>query len=147
MYWPYAMICSLILGAVAVVAQPADHIRRELEGTWIATKAERNGKSAEDVIGHRLSFTDNRFQINSKEGTLLYAGTIRLDPSANPAAIDFEHTDGLAKGKTWKGIYALDGRTLTICDNAQNIDASRPTAFEAKSESGYDLISFNGVNP
>ena len=132
MYWPYAMICSLILGAVAVVAQPADHIQRELEGTWIATKAERNGKSAEDVIGHRLSFTDHRFQINSKEGTLLYAGTIRLDPSANPAAIDFEHTDGLAKGKTWKGIYALDGRTLTICDNAQNIDASRPTAFEQK---------------
>jgi uncharacterized protein (TIGR03067 family) len=100
-----------------------------------------------DVVGHRLSFTGNRFQIQSKDGKPLYAGTVRVDPSAKPAAIDFEHTEGVVKGKTWKGIYALDDGTLTICDNAPNLDERRPTAFEAKSGSGYDLITFKGAKP
>ena len=41
--------------------------------------------------------------------TALYSGTVRVDASAKPAAIDFEHAEGGLKGKTWKGIYALDG--------------------------------------
>jgi uncharacterized protein (TIGR03067 family) len=65
-----------------------------------------------------------------------------MDPSAKPVAIDFEHTGGVLKGKAWKGIYALDGDTLAICDNAPNLDKRRPAAFEAKSGSGYVLITF-----
>jgi hypothetical protein len=42
---------------------------------------------------------------------------------------------------------AVDGDTLTICDNAPNLDKPRPTAFEAKSGSGYDLITFKGAKP
>jgi uncharacterized protein (TIGR03067 family) len=119
----------------------------QLQGTWTATTAERDGRTADDLFGHRLSFAGNRFQIESKDRMLLYAGTVHVDPSAKPAAIDFEHTEGALKGKAWNGIYGLDGDTLTICDNAANLDARRPTAFEAKSGSGYVLIAFKGVKP
>jgi uncharacterized protein (TIGR03067 family) len=51
------------------------------------------------------------------------------------------HQQGSLKGKAWKGIYALDGDTLTICDNAENLKA-RPTSFDAKSGSGYVLVTF-----
>jgi uncharacterized protein (TIGR03067 family) len=129
-------MCWLIFGTGLALAQLAEQAQKQLEGTWIATMAERDGKAADDVVGHRLSFTGNRFQIQSKDGKPLYAGTIRLDPSTKPATIDFEHTEGVVKGKTWKGIYGLDGDTLTICDNAPNMDERRPTAFEAKSGSG-----------
>ena len=95
-------------------AQPAEDAQEKLQGAWTATKAERDGKAAEDVVGHRLSFTGDRFRIRSKDGKPLYEGTVRVDPSAKPAAIDFEHTEGALKGKAWKGIYALDGDTLTI---------------------------------
>ena len=127
-------MCWLILGTglVPAFAQPAEEAQKKLQGTWTATKAERDGKAADDVVGHRLSFTGNRFQIQSKDGKPLYAGTVRVDPSAKPAAIDFEHTEGALKGKAWKGIYALDGDTLTTCDNAPNLDKGRPAAFEAK---------------
>ena len=47
----------------------------------------------------------------------------------------------------WKGIYALDGGTLTICDNAPNPDDGRPAAFEARSGSGYVLITFKRAKP
>jgi uncharacterized protein (TIGR03067 family) len=142
-------ILSLILGMglVAAFAQPAGEAQRKLEGSWTATRAERDGKAADDVVGHRLSFTGSRFRIESKDGKLLYAGTVRVDPSAKPATIDFAHTEGTVKGKAWQGIYALDGDTLKVCDNAPNPDKSRPTAFEAKNGSGYVFITFKRAKP
>jgi uncharacterized protein (TIGR03067 family) len=89
----------------------------------------------------------NGFQIRSRDGKSLYAGTVRVDPRAKPAAIDFTHKQGVLSGKAWKGIYVLDGDTLTICDNAQNPDKGRPTAFEAKSGSGNVLITFKRAKP
>jgi uncharacterized protein (TIGR03067 family) len=91
-----SVMCLLMLvtGSVPAFAQPAEDARRTLQGTWTATRAERDGKSANDVIGHRLSVTGNRFQIQSKDGKLLFAGTVRVDPGAKPAVIDFEHTHG-----------------------------------------------------
>ena len=142
-------VCWLILGAglVPAFAQSAEEAQKKLQGTWTATRAVRDGKPADDVVGHQLTFTGNRFEIRSKDGKPLYAGTIRVDPSAKPAAIDFEHAEGALKGKAWKGIYALDGDTLMTCDNAPNLDKGRPAAFEAKSGSGYVLITFKRVKP
>ena len=139
----------LILGTwlVPAFAQPAEEAQKKLQGNWTATKAERDGKPAGDVVGHQLSFAANRFQIQSKDRKPLFAGTVRVNPGAKPAAIDFEHTDGDLKGKAWKGIYALDGDTLTICDNAPNPDKGRPTAFAAPSGSGYVLITFRRAKP
>lgn len=137
MYW-------LILGTVLMpaFAQPAEEAQKKLQGTWTATNAEREGKVAEDVVGHRLSFSGTRFQIQSKDGRTLYQGTFRVDPSTKPAAIDFEHTEGVLKGKAWKGIYTLDGDTLTTCDNGPNPDKGRPAAFKAKTGSGHIFITF-----
>jgi uncharacterized protein (TIGR03067 family) len=128
-------------------ARPAEGARKSLEGTWTATGAERDGGAAEDVVGNRLSLTGNRFQIQSKDGKPLYAGIVRVDPSAKPAAIDFEHTEGALSGKVWKGIYALDGDTLTTCDNAPDPEKGRPATFEARSGSGYILMMFQRAKP
>ena len=139
----------LILGTglVPAFAQRTEEAPKDLQGAWAATKAERDGKAADDVVGHRLSLTGNRFQIRSKDGTPLYAGTVRVGPRTKPVAIDFEHTEGALKGKVWKGIYALDGDTLTTCDNAPNLDKGRPAAFEAKAGSGHILITFKRAKP
>jgi uncharacterized protein (TIGR03067 family) len=145
-----SVMCWLILlgtWLVPAFAQPAEEAQKKLQATWAATTAERDGKAADDVVGRRLSFTGNRFKIQSKDGKALFAGTVRVDPSAKPAAIDFEHREVVLKGKVWKGIFALDGDTLTICDNAPNLDVGRPTAFEAKSGSGYVLITFKRAKP
>jgi uncharacterized protein (TIGR03067 family) len=142
-------MCWLILGTGLVPAfgHPADEAQKELQGTWTAIKAERDGKAADDVVGHRLSFTGDRFQLRSKDAKPLYEGTFRVDPSTKPAAIDFEHTEGALKGKVWKGIYALDGDTLTTCDNGPNLDKGRPAAFEAPTGSGHIVITFKRAKP
>jgi uncharacterized protein (TIGR03067 family) len=142
-------MCWLILGTglVPAFAQPAEEAQKKVQGTWTATKAERDGKAADGVVGNRLSITDNRFEIRSKDGKLLYEGTFRLDPRTKPAAFDFEHSGGALKGKTWKGIYGLDGDTLTTCDSAPDLDRGRPAAFEAKKGSGHILITFRPAEP
>lgn len=142
-----SVTCGLILGLVAVFAQPAEDGRNELQGSWTAVKAKRDGKAAQGVVGNRLTFTGKGFRIQSSQGKPLYGGTFRADPRAKPAAIDFEHAEGALKGKAWKGIYSLDGDTLTVCDNAPNLDKGRPAAFEANSGSGYVLITFKRAQP
>ena len=149
MRWMIWAMRGLLLGTglVPAFAQQAEEAQKQLQGTWAATQAERDGKAADDVVGHRLSFTGNRFQIRSRDGQPLYGGTFRVDPSAKPAAFDFEHTAGALKGKAWKGIYARDGDTLTTCDNGPNPDKPRPAAFEAKAGSGHILITFRRAKP
>jgi len=148
MYRLFALMCWMLLGTglAPVLAQPARD-DKPLQGTWTATRAERDGKAADDVVGNRLSLAANRFQIQSQNGARLYAGTVRVDPSVKPAAIDFEHTEGSLKGTVWKGIYAIDRDTLTVCDNAPSVGKSRPAAFEAKSGSGYVLVTFKRAKP
>ena len=137
-------LCRLVFGIGLVLASalPGGAAEMDLQGTWTATKAERDGMAAEDVVGHRLSFAGDRFELVSKDGAPLYAGTVRVDASAAPAAIDFEHAEGALKGKAWKGIFRLDGDALTICDNAPDMEKGRPAAFEAGSGSGYVCVTF-----
>lgn len=134
---------STIAGLAFACALPALASPMELQGSWTATSAEREGDAADDIVGHQLSFAGDGFQIRSKHGKLMYAGTVSVDPRASPAAaIDFMHQDGSLKGKVWKGIYAFDGTTLTICDNAPKLEKGRPVAFEAKAGSGHVLVTF-----
>jgi uncharacterized protein (TIGR03067 family) len=89
-------VCCLILGTWLILpfARAAEEAQKNLQGTWTATRAQRQGKAADDVVGHRLSFTGKSFRIASKDGKPAYAGTVGVDSSAKPAVIDFEHTEG-----------------------------------------------------
>jgi hypothetical protein len=51
-------MCWLILGGGLVLsfAQAAEEAQKKLHGTWAATKAERDGQAADDVVGHRLLY-------------------------------------------------------------------------------------------
>jgi uncharacterized protein (TIGR03067 family) len=148
MHRQIAAIRLLILGIALVWAGTVSAAAEAgLQGGWTATKAERDGEAAADVVGHRLTFAGAGFRIVDKDGKLLYAGAFRTDASAKTAAIDFEHTESSLKGKVWKGIFTLRGDTLTICDNAPDLAKARPSVFEAKSGSGYVLITFRRAKP
>ena len=136
------------LAVAPACAQPSGDAQQRLQGSWVATKAEQDGKEAKDLVGHRISFAGSRFQIRSKDGKLVYGGTFKaMAASAGPAAIDFDHSEGTLNGKVWKGLYGLEGDVLNICDNAPDLDKGRPTALEAKARSGYVCITFNRSKP
>jgi uncharacterized protein (TIGR03067 family) len=112
-----------------------------LEGGWTAVRAEQDAREAGEIVGHLLRFEGDRFSIREK-GMTIYEGTFEVDASASPRAIDFTHTGESPRGKTWRGIYKIDGDTLTICDNAGDVQKSRPTSFDTKPNSGRVLVVF-----
>ncbi len=63
----------------------------------------------------------------------------KLDPKADPKVIEVTPLDGPAKGKTLRGLYALDGDRLKLC--LQNGNGPAPTAFATKSDSGLRLLT------
>jgi len=115
--------------------------RATIDGTWTAASAQRNGQPDPAVTGHQLTVAGNTFVIK-RGGQTLYAGTVTTDPSRTPAHIDFHHTEGAAKGTTWRGVYALQGDTLTIADNAADTTRPRPTALAAPADSGHVVVVF-----
>src|SRR5262245_48401327 len=149
---PTANSCSApwiaaLVGLALASALPAAATEADLEGTWTASAAERGGERADEFVGHRLALRGDQFQIASKDGKTLYAGTFRTNPSAKPASIDFEHKQGALNGKVWQGIYRLNGEALTICDNAADPEKARPTTFEAKAGSGAVLLTSRRARP
>jgi uncharacterized protein (TIGR03067 family) len=128
------------LAASVSAASGADGAKG-LQGVWVAASAERSGAAADDLKGHRLTFSGDRFAIRFN-GKLLYQGTFRVDASKKPATIDFTHTRGEAKGKKWRGIYLLEGDTLKICDNADDLAKGRPAALTTEPGSGQVLLTF-----
>ena len=124
----YRLLLSM-LGLLAITSTPSAQPTAKLDGTWRAVAAEREGKSASDVIGHRLTFAGGKFTITSgRDGKTLYAGTFKTDPAKRPAQIDFDNTNAGPKGNC-KGIYELDGVALKTCDNAPDTAKARPTTF------------------
>ena len=134
----YRLLLSM-LGLLAITSTPSAQPTAKLDGSWRAVAAERDGKSATDVIGHRLTFAGGKFTI-TRDGKTLYAGTYKTDSAKRPAQIDFD-INASPKGN-WKGIYVLDGVALKTCDNAPDTAKARPTAFAAPAGSGHIFIVF-----
>ena len=82
------------------------------------------------IKGEKATFLDK----DKERGT----GSMKIDPSKSPAHIDFTYEDGPAKGTTLKGIYKIEGDTLTICYGGLGKD--RPTEFASKAGSGTILV-------
>jgi uncharacterized protein (TIGR03067 family) len=129
-----------IIGLLAMTSAPLAQPAPKLDGVWAAVAAERDGKSATDVIGNKLALSADKFTI-TRDGTTLFAGTYKTDPAKQPAEIDLVNTEGNLKG-TWKGIFHLEGATLRICDNAPDMTKPRPSGFAAPAGSGYVAIVF-----
>lgn len=66
---------------------------------------------------------------------IIAAGTFKFDSSKKPKASETTYTEGPNKGKTFKGIYLIDGDKMKFC-RAGSPDDERPTEFKTKPGSG-----------
>src|SRR5437773_2528929 len=83
-------------------------------------------------------------------GVLVTAAPVLLDqardtphPDKSPKEIDSLYTSGPASGKTVKGIYKIEGDTITYC--WAEPDKDRPKEFESKSGAGVTLMVLKRV--
>jgi uncharacterized protein (TIGR03067 family) len=105
------------------------------QGTWTPTKMVWNGEPvpAETLARVKLVIAGNRYTLESDQTS---EGTVKLDSSASPRALDAT-TSG---GDQVRGIYELGDGTLTICDALG--DGPRPKAFKSDPDSETFLAVF-----
>ena len=128
---------------------------RKLAGRW-------NAQFSFDESGAKVSLEDSDYfmVLVFKEDTLVtltgkisdglqkaYKETSRitLDTSKRPKWLDVAVQDGESKGKTFYGIYELDGDSLRICWCSTGRD--RPRQFKSNEEQGHNLLSFKRLKP
>ena len=129
--------------ALAILVAIPDGPDKALQGTWVVAKAQREGKDAPEVVGHRLVIDGDKFEIR-QEGKLLFEGTLAIDKSGGKLwRVDIKHSHGDLAGKKWLGVMRVrDDGVMEICDNAVDPEKPRPEALESKPGSGTILLEF-----
>jgi RNA polymerase sigma factor (sigma-70 family) len=105
-------------------------------GTWVVEKVEESGADASEA-GDGKVFRSNPLTISADKIVLegVFEMTYKLDPAAKPKAIDLDN----GKGKTFDGVYSLEGDTLKICGPVAP-GGPRPTEVGTKEGSDTRLL-------
>lgn len=132
----------VVLAVGALIAAEAEDAKKDLEklqGTWLLVAGERDGKefTEEEVKKTKLFIKGDTFRIPESAVATSQDGTIKIDPSKKPKEMDATTGSGPDKGKTWQGLYELDGDTYKVCFAPPGKD--RPKEFSSKAGSGHLL--------
>jgi uncharacterized protein (TIGR03067 family) len=114
---------AIAVAQCAVAAESEADARKELVGVW-------KGRVDEGATGHVLTITSAIIK-GTKDGKQnLGTGKFKLDLTTKPWCMDATGTKGPQKGRTYLGIYSLEGDTLKWCVGLPGGD--RPTEFTTK---------------
>ncbi len=111
---------------------------KRMEGDWAAVSMEVDGVKVpdEDAMAYFRSVKGDQYTV-SRYRKVLGKGTIRLDATKKPRAIDALPAGASGEGKSLLGIYEFDGNKLKLCFARPG--SARPTEFASKEDSGHTL--------
>jgi len=120
----------LLLSCLAIACNTAKKTQTnsfELNGVWIPTKQEMNGKDFPETVyqNYKLTMADSTYVFGIGKEDLGIA-------TYNKGKMDIYGKEGPNKGKHYTAIYKLENGILTICYNLAG--DTYPAAFETKSK-------------
>jgi uncharacterized protein (TIGR03067 family) len=109
----------------------------KLQGSWNVTALKVDGETlaTPSLQGATIVVEANRFKSLGMGG--LYEGTLKVDQTRRPRAVDMVFTAGHAAGTRHQGIYKIQAGRWTICMSTQG--ERRPTVFASSKGSGFAL--------
>jgi uncharacterized protein (TIGR03067 family) len=139
----HLIVALALLGAGNPAPDASKDALRKFEGTWQLVSAIKDGKpTPADVVNKiRVVIKDGKHSVYFKDQVLAHQIPFKVDVSRTPN----EAIDTLPDGKTIKGIYKVDGDTLTSCVAEPGKD--RPTEFASRVGSGHTLRVFKRAKP
>ena len=132
---PFAVV---LLMAADEPAKDAKKEEDKLQGEWTMVSMETRGAkhSEDDVKKYTLTIKGDEWTV--MKGLSPGAGrTFKIDPSKDPKTLDLT-IKLVNQERVSKGIYKLDGDTLTICRTEEN--GERPKEFKTTAESGILVV-------
>lgn len=130
-------------GAPTGAFEPAGKDGEAIVGTWRVRKLVMGGREVPDRDDRpdTLHYTFNADGTASAEVfSSKSTGTFKLDPTASPKAIDIDLKNAYGISHPQRGVYELDGDTLTVCETRDR----RPKDLKATGE-GVTLLVLERV--
>ena len=88
-----------------------------------------------------IAINDGAGKVSVRHGDKVFnEGTVQLDPTKKPKAIDVTFIEGERKGQVVLGIYEIEGDAFRVC--VARPGDERPAEFSAKAGSGPTLIAY-----
>jgi uncharacterized protein (TIGR03067 family) len=152
MRWPAALTLGVLLAAAAGRAdEPAkapsahDELQR-FQGTWQVESWEEGGKPlpAAELKKRSVFFGANAF-VFKKDGKLLQAGTVQLDPGKDPRTFTAIVKAPAREESVLLGVYELGPDTLTLCYDPAG--GNRPPAVKPDPKAGLTVAILRRPKP
>lgn len=136
---------ALVIGFASVARSGGAQGGDTIEGTWLPSTAELAGKAFPDEVRKSIKLVVKGDKYTVTVGMQLDQGTVKLNPSAKPKALDITGTDGPNKGRTILAIYERDGDTLRVCYDLSG--TARPTEFKSREGTQLFLVTYKREKP
>lgn len=135
------LLIVLAFGALAADLPKDEAAKKDLEkmqGDWVVVSMIRDGDKVPDDEAQVVFRTVKGDQYTIFRFDKPYGGgTLTLDATKKPRAIDALPASASGKSKPLLGIYEFDGDNFKVCFAPPGAD--RPTDFSCKKDSGHTL--------
>ena len=135
------IVLSVAAVGLLAAADTPKSAREAIAGSWRVVACELEHKLLPEAVFKDLRYVlaeDGKWKLEGGPGFPKAAGgAFDLDPKASPKTIDMTPDDGPFKGKTFRGIYQLEGDELKACFAFPGKD--RPKNYLTRPESGLVL--------
>jgi len=130
-----ALIMLFVSGAAARQEALSTELTA-LQGSW--TIVSINGQAVDPDLTLSVSFAGNKYT-QSLNGQAIESGTVKLDATKKPIAVDFAILTGDDAGKLQLGILEIGEDTLTFAMSEAGA-TDRPAAFGAGGSAGVFVM-------
>ncbi|HZV04364.1 MAG TPA: TIGR03067 domain-containing protein [Gemmataceae bacterium] len=132
------LVFLLTAGAERANEDAAAEDLKRMEGDWVVASMEVEGMKVpdDDAMALFRSVKGDRYTV-SRYRKVVGKGTIKLDATKKPRAIDALPDGATHKTKPLLGIYEFEGNKMKLCFARPGM--ARPTEFRSKEDSGHTL--------
>lgn len=148
-----SLVKSAAVLAMVTFGMGVDVSPKAIEGTWDVLSfvtPDEKGKGNE-AKKYELTFAEGEFSV-TKEGTVIYQGTYKVDSTKSPMFLDLSFTKGIGlESKSSLGIYEVkeDGLRILLGVAKEGLPpaVSRPTRFAAASGGRTSITAHRRQKP
>src|SRR5436305_1031697 len=139
---PLALFAVFVLASAVPAGGDAKQEFKALEGSWAPVTGELGGKKLPDAFlkATKLTITGDKYKVQIGEDAETDHGTVKLDLSKKPRAMDITSKKDSENPKTILAIYELKGDTLTVCYDTTG--KAYPEKFASPEGSKLFLVTY-----